>query len=489
MLKTYPSSMMVVLLLLCIGIVMSGCNSTTTSPLNTSQSSQTLVSEAETATPEVTADPPATTGTPDPDPDDGRDLAAPLAFEGSYLVSVSDADMLASAYVDGQLGPREGRDTLSIIPLNGDYRDWQANEVEVSNSVAGPPSAVTLSPDGRWAFVIESFKQATETAQTFSDLEVGTLLTAVDLTDPQNPRVTAQIDVGNRPETVEINRDGDMLLVTLHPVDGRQLAFVPWNDGQFGTPNYTTLPGIAEDVRVSHAIWHTSGEYIAGALVDEGRVLFARIQREGDSVTLQPWGNATSVGKYPFKIQFTPNGRYVLTTNLQWGPDVEGFWTEAPRGQIGVVRFSTEPEENDQPRHPLVSVVETGASPEGIGISPDGEFVVVSNMERSYLPYDDNRITWFSTLSLLRMDPETGSIETLGEFMHDAVLPETIIFDTSGQYVAVTSFDHFDDRQAGSSIDFWRLVTDDPTHPMPRLAPTNHSVQVTRGVHSIALIP
>ncbi|MBW4617582.1 MAG: hypothetical protein KME21_31120 [Desmonostoc vinosum HA7617-LM4] len=40
--------------------------------------------------------------------------SAPLDFKGRYLVSISDADMLASAYVDGRLGAREGQDTMLL---------------------------------------------------------------------------------------------------------------------------------------------------------------------------------------------------------------------------------------------------------------------------------------------------------------------------------------------------------------------------------------
>lgn len=54
------------------------------------------------------------------------DRMGALAFEGRHIVSVSDADMVASAYVDGNLGPREGRDVLSVIRLAGDPRDWTA---------------------------------------------------------------------------------------------------------------------------------------------------------------------------------------------------------------------------------------------------------------------------------------------------------------------------------------------------------------------------
>ena len=40
---------------------------------------------------------------------------APFDFRGRFLVSVSDADMLPSAYIDGRLGPVDGADALSVI--------------------------------------------------------------------------------------------------------------------------------------------------------------------------------------------------------------------------------------------------------------------------------------------------------------------------------------------------------------------------------------
>lgn len=38
-------------------------------------------------------------------------------FKGRFIVSISDADMVPSAYSDGKLGPIDGSDALSIIRL------------------------------------------------------------------------------------------------------------------------------------------------------------------------------------------------------------------------------------------------------------------------------------------------------------------------------------------------------------------------------------
>jgi hypothetical protein len=72
----------------------------------------------------------------------------PMNFVGKMLISVSDGDMVGSAYVDGKLGSREGNDVISIIPLGKPIKDLQAYEANVSDSVTGPAVAVTVTPDG-----------------------------------------------------------------------------------------------------------------------------------------------------------------------------------------------------------------------------------------------------------------------------------------------------------------------------------------------------
>jgi hypothetical protein len=77
--------------------------------------------------------------------------AAPpyAAFQSRAIVTISDADMLASAYVNGQLGPRSGQDVLTVTRVAPDLSRFDSVSVPVSNSVAGPPTAVAVTR--RWA--------------------------------------------------------------------------------------------------------------------------------------------------------------------------------------------------------------------------------------------------------------------------------------------------------------------------------------------------
>jgi DNA-binding beta-propeller fold protein YncE len=409
---------------------------------------------------------------------------APLDFQGTALVTIGDADMLASAYVDGRLGPVEGRDAFSVIPLGGDPRKLRAFDVEVSNSVAGPPSSIATSPDGRYAFVVETFGQRPPGAQTFKELKPGSKLTVVDLATLSAPRVVESIDIGTRPTSVSVSPDGRTIAIALHPLDGRQLALVPFRDGHLGAPVFVGMPGVARELEAPHVEWHPSGAYLAVTVFGRNEVVFYRV--EDDGRRLAPWGNTVQVGKYPMMGRFTPDGRFFLNVNLYWGPDVAGFWVGAPRGDVTVVSFDTGTT-GPSPRHSLVSRAETGVSPEGISISPDGRFVVTANLERSYLPQSDPRITWYSSLTLLSLDPATGRVASHGEFYADGILPEAAVFDASSRYVASVTYDHFDDARPGGAVEFWRIVHDN-TLTAPRLVKTSYSVPVGRGPHSMVLV-
>ncbi|MEO1291732.1 MAG: hypothetical protein AAFV62_02690 [Pseudomonadota bacterium] len=291
-----------------------------------------------------------------------------------------------------------------------------------------------------------------------------------------------KLEVGVRPEGLSISPDGSMVAVTLHPRDGRGIAFVPIEDGRLGTPSYALAPGVAPDHRLSHVEWHPSGDFVAIADVDRATVRFARVVRGADGVSLEAWGNPVLTSKYPFMGRFTPDGRHFLTGNLYWGPDVVGIWTEAPAGDITTIRFADR-ETDGEVKHFLVGRAETGISPEGVAISPDGRWVVSTNLEVSYAPADDPRHTPFSSLTLMRLTPETGRLSTVGTYAYNGILPEAAVWDASSSHIAVVTFDQFDPNRSGGSVDFWKLYDGDA----PRLVKLRQSIETPHGPHSIVL--
>ncbi|MEO0720911.1 MAG: hypothetical protein AAFY43_02045 [Pseudomonadota bacterium] len=421
-----------------------------------------------------------------------RDARGQLDFEGRYIVSVQDADMLSSAYVNGMLGPREGSDTLAVIPLDGDPRDWVAAEVFASNSVAGPPNAVEITPDGRFAFVVETFTPRPDNDEDhgFGDMSIGTTLTVISLENQASPEILQTVEIGARPLSASVNATGDILAVSFS-IEGGAGAETPMQffriaeDGSLSDPVSPSIAGYAlgED-NIMDIDWHPEENVVVWINQFDNTMQFASV---GNDLSITPFGNTVDIDRAPYRVLFTPDGTHAVTNALYWGLDIAGIWVEAPRGQLLTVRMNAEVGEDGTARHALIDRVMTGVSPEGLAVSPDGRWVATTNLERSYLPYDDDRITWYSSVTLATLDQATGDLTEIGTFNYDGILPEAAVFDNSGNYLAVANFDHFDDRVEGSSIDFWRIQTDPLDPGNTQLIKTEHSVPVARGAHSIVI--
>lgn len=233
-------------------------------------------------------------------------------IEGRALVSIHDGDMVASAYVNGQLGSPETPDALTFLSL----ADMSVAQIEVSNSVAGAPTAVAVTPDGRFAVVSESFGPRAEGGTSFGDLTSGGSLTLVDISDLDTPMIVGEVEVGSRPDGLSISPDGSLVAVALHQSDGRGVAFVPLSDGMLGEVSHASLPVMEPSQRVSHVEWHPTDDIVAIHMVDQAVIHFARVMRDGDAVTLEQYGNSVLTSKYPFMGRFSPDGALYLTSNL-----------------------------------------------------------------------------------------------------------------------------------------------------------------------------
>ena len=428
-------------------------------------------------------------------PAETRDTDAPLPFEGRALVVLSDADMLASAYVDGLLGPREGEDMLSVIPLGRHPRDLRAHQVAVSNSVAGPPAAVAVTPDKHFAITVETFGRRpheSDTDQRFGALKHGHIITVIDISEPSKPRVVQRVDGLERPNSISINAAGDLIAIAYDPNGAgtkTPLALYRFAGGRLAQmPATPTIPGWSAGDVLAHAEFHPHENMLALLNQSRDEMSFVRVEAQTDAPNLIAYGNAVRVEKYPYLVRFTPDGRYAIANGLYWGADVEGTWNEAPRGSVVSVKLDAGKADDGSPRHALVSRATTGVSPEGLAVSPDGTMVVSTNLERSYLPYDDPRQTFFSSVTLMRLDPQSGALTRVGDFAMDGILPESAAFDASSRSLAVLSFDHYNDRRKGGSVDFWRIAHDPLDPSRLELVKTEHSVPVQRGAHTMVLV-
>ena len=402
------------------------------------------------------------------------------------LVMACDTDMVASAYLDGKLGPPVGPDVLSVIRLDQPHYLMRASTVEVTNSVTGPPAAVAVTPDGRYAIVVETQgpRPPNKPEAIMKDLLPGRKITVVDLLDPDNPKAVQQVESYERAVSVSINTAGSLVAVAFAArthVKEPPVVIYQFHDGRLSAPVEPKVPGFVEGDELNDAEFSPKGDVLGlvYATATHPRLSLLRFTAQNSGITLQPWGKAVELDRSPFLVKFTMDGRFALV-NSMYGANV--------RGTLTSIQVAGSINSQGEPQHSIVSHTEAGELPEGLAISPNGRWVATANLESSYYPWTDPHQKFFASLSLLHFDPAIGVLQRVGEFPFDGVLPEPIVFDNSSRFIAAASFEQFDNPIGGGSINFWRIVDDNDEPGRVELVKLNDSVPVARGPQSMAVV-
>jgi hypothetical protein len=410
-------------------------------------------------------------------------------FSGRYITTISDGDFLASTYVDGKLPVTIHRDRLSIInlPING--TETEIASVNASNSVTGAPYAFDITTDGRTAFVVETLGSAPSGATTREQLPPGQQLTTIDLSNPRRPQIISQVAIASQPETINVNPSGDLLAISTQTPD-REILLVPIQNSIPSQPIEFSLRqlGIVPDptrfeagMYASYVKWHPSGRYLAVNLTYRDEVAFFELKRDDRSVLqLVPWGTPVKVGKDPFTGQFTPDGRFYITSDWgrNFGEQIETLEERLPTtaGTVSVIQLAK------NARHQVVSTATSDISPESLAISPDGSMIVTVNMRGTAFPQSSPRFTSEASLSLLMLDRQSGQLTKVNDYQFTGILPESVAFDGSGNYLAVAIYDFFTDKPEGG-IELWQVIS----NPTPQLQRLNRVIDVGRGTHQVAI--
>jgi DNA-binding beta-propeller fold protein YncE len=413
-------------------------------------------------------------------------------FTGRYIAAIADDDFLASTYGDGKLPTPTVGDKLSIVtlPLNG--KQEAIAQINASNSVIGAPYALALSPDGQTAFVVEILGAMPVGATRREQLPPGNQLVAIDLSNPRRPVVRSRMTIAPKPETVHVQPNGNLLAISTQ-TPGKEVILIPIQNHQLGQPVEFSLRqlGIQPDSKkfqnglsVSQIQWHPSGRYLAVNLNYRNEIAFYEVQQPpGDALNLIPWGAPVKVGKDPFTGQFTPDGRFFLSSNWgrNFGNEIKTLEQRLPtkRGTVSVIQLAELITSPSKVQHRVVSTAIADLSPESLTISPDGSKVVTVNMRGTAFPTNSPRFTHQATLSLMTLD-RTGQLTKVDDYPFEGILPEGAAFDASGNAVAVAVYDYFTPKPEGG-VEFWQVIQ----HPKPQLQRTGYAVDVGRGVHQV----
>jgi len=290
--------------------------------------------------------------------------ASSQAIGGDLIVSANDAKYVR--VVGRDTYPADtGPDTLTVIDASSNPPRVTAT-VPVQHTLAGPPQAVAITPNGRLAIV--SAPNHYDRGEQKVVLE--NFLQVIDLTAAA-PRVVEKIDVGAHPQGVAINRDGTLLLAATTGGTVAVLAI----DGN--TVRLTDQLKIA-DKRLSGVSFTHDGKAALVALRDEQGVVVLDVN--GGNVTTARDRVTTGIG--PYAIEVSSDGKWAVVGNAGLGALVNPGHLNADADSFTLIDVSRRP-------FRAVQHVTVPSVCEGVAISPDGRWIAVQVMDGSNLPADN----------------------------------------------------------------------------------------------------
>lgn len=357
-----------------------------------------------------------------------------IAHGEGYLAAISDADMVAESYHTGALGePRPFLDTLSVFDLSGD-NDLPVGAVTASNGMNAPASPLAVTPDGATGFVVEIWQPRQPDDATLQDLKPGNHVRAFDLSDPAQPKLLTEIETGFQPTGVTINAAGTMAMVVGAQPESHAM-FIPITGGELGEPT-TLKPDLPPRADLPadgiwQGLWHPSGNVVAMLLPFRSEVAFFKVgEDEAGAVTLMPWGRVQT-NKFPWAGEFTPDGQYLITSDVQWGIDVPFLWATSSQGVLTSIKMGDPESDAPQPGHIVMGGVQGGMNAEFIAI--DGDLLATADIHHSTKPEDDPRYEQRVAVSLFQIEPSDGSLSFLQSVDIKGNSAQGLSFDKEGR--------------------------------------------------------
>ena len=299
------------------------------------------------------------------------------AAYAQLAVSANDAKV---KLVDGKAEVQKGgqADTVAIIDMRPSQPKLLA-EIEVPNSVVGPPLNVAVSPKEEFALVTSNQRiDPADPSKTVPDDRV----TVIDLSPLKAsllsriksavgvgtkgtaaPKVLATLQAGQGAAGVSINKAGTLALVA-NRNEGTVSVFTI--SGSTLTAAGKVQVG-GENSGPSSAIFAPDGKSALVTRDNDHRIAVLAI--DGNNVTATK--REIAAGLRPYGLDIGAKGEVAVVANVGVGM--------GDADTISVIDLKLDP-----PR--VVSTYTVGQTPEGIKISPDGKFVAVTVMNGSNKP-------------------------------------------------------------------------------------------------------
>ena len=303
-----------------------------------------------------------------------------------------------------------GKDSVLIVDLADPLEPKIVANIPLKNSIVGPPVNLDIDPTGSVALVADSVNVIKD-GDALKQIP-DDKVHVIDL-KASPPKAVATITVGKQPSGLSISPAGNLALIANREDKSISVLSIKGTEVRL----VDTVP--MGDV-VSHVAFTPDGKRALATKFPAHKVTVLDVT--GEKVT--PTKIELPTGLWPYNVAVAPGGKIALTSDNGGAGSSDGSVDT-----VSVIDLEAQP-----PR--IIDRVVVGDGPEGLAISPKGDLAVAvilagSNMKSAYF-YRRNGF-----VSVLRID---GKKVTKLKEVEVGGLPEAAVFTPDGRYLLVGNY-------------------------------------------------
>jgi len=303
-----------------------------------------------------------------------------------------------------------GKDSVLIVDLADPENPKIVANLPLKNSVVGPPVNVAIDPTSSVALVADSIDVTGDGGAL--KMEPDNKVYVIDL-KANPPKLAGTVTVGKQPSGLSFNAAGNLALVTNRADKSVSVLSVKGTDVK--VIDTIDMGGV-----VSHAVFTPDGKRALVVKFNDHKVSLLDVS--GDKVTYSKLDLPT--GQWPYNVAVAPSGSIALTADNGGAGSSDGSVDT-----VSVVDLEVTP-----PR--ITDRVVVGDGPEGLAISPNGDVAVAiilagSNNKNAYFHKRNGSVTVLGIEG--KKVTKLGDVEVGG-------LPEGAVFTPDGKYLLVGNY-------------------------------------------------
>ena len=336
-------------------------------------------------------------------------LAVPTTGGTQVIVSGNDEKVVWNEAGQAVFLP-PGKDTISFIDITERENPKILTSIALENSIFGPPTNLSVSPNGEIALAANSMTQIKD-GEKWKPVPDNKVYIFDLKANP--PKHLGTVEVGKQPSGLDISKKGDLALVTNRADNSISVLSISGKDVKLADT-------VAMGDSVAHvAISHDGTKALAVKPV-ANKVAFLRI--DGGKVLYDKYDMPTGI--FPYNVDIAPSGHIALVANNGAAGAADGNVDT-----VSVIDLDASP-----PR--VIDHVVVGDAPEGFAISPKGDMalaiLVAGNSDKKAFFSRKN-----GTAAVLKIDgkkvTKVGEVEVGG-------LAEGVVFSPDGAYAYIGNF-------------------------------------------------